>query len=268
MDLSIIILNYKASKLVRQCLKTIGLCRPQIDHEVIVVDNCSQDGCEVEVRKTMPSAKFIGNDRNLGFAAGNNIGMREAKGRYWLLLNPDITVKPGAIEAMVKFMDNNPDVGICGPRLVRGNGTADESCYRYPSPWTPLCRRTRLGQTEFGKKELDRYLMVDYDRKTPRDVDWILGAAMMVRQEAIDEVGKLDERYFLYFEDADWCRSFRQAGWRVSYFSGAEMVHYHEKESAKGNPVISLFKPVFRAHVASCIKYFKKWGWVTPPSVS
>lgn len=268
MDLSIIILSYRSARLVRQCLKTIRLCDPQVSHEVIVVDNGSGDGCGEIVRREMPEARFIDAGANLGFAAGNNLGIRQAQGRYLLLINPDITVKPGSIEASLRFMEENPDVGICGPKLVRGNGQADESCFRYPSPWTPLCRRTVIGKTGFGHRELDRYLMADFDRAATRDVDWVLGAAMLVRRKAMEAVGRLDEQYFLYFEDADWCRAFRQAGWRIVYFAGAEMVHYHEKESAKGNPLISLIKPAFRAHIASCFKYFRKWGWLTPPSVS
>jgi GT2 family glycosyltransferase len=268
MDVSIIILNYKSTRLVRQCLKTIRLLAPQVRHEVIVVDNGSGDDCGAAVAREYPSARFIDAQANLGFAAGNNLGIRQAQGRHLLLLNPDITIRPGSVEALVDYMDREPTVGVAGPRLVKGNGESDESCFRYPSPWTPICRRTPLGQTRFGRRELDRYLITDYDRRSTRDVDWVLGAAMMVRRRALDQVGPLDERYFLYFEDADWCRSFQAAGWRVSHFADAEMVHYHEKESAKGNPLLALRKPAFRAHIHSCLKYFRKWGWDTPPSVS
>lgn len=262
-DLSIIILNYKSRGLVKQCVKTIGLCAPALSHEIIVVDNDSGDGTGEMLAAAFPRVRFIASPANVGYAAGNNLGIRAARGRYVVIMNPDITVRPGALEAMAAFMDANPDVGILGPKLVRPDGELDPSCYRFPTYAIPAYRRTPLGRMPAGRAAVARYLMDDYDKEDTRDVDWLLGAVLMVRREALDQVGPLDERYFLYFEDTDWCRRFWQAGWRVVYFTGAKMVHYHERLSAQGNWLVSPFRKSARIHIASCIKYFRKWRGVT-----
>ncbi len=259
MDLSIVILNYKSKGLVKQCVKTIGLAAPKPSYEIIVVDNDSRDGTGEMLAALFPHVKFIQSPANLGYAAGNNLGIKAATGRYVVIMNPDITVRPGSFEAMVAFMDLNPDVGIMGPKLVHPDGSLDASCYRFPEYAIPVYRRTPLGRLPAGKRAVASYLMEDYDHETTRDVDWLLGATLMVRREALDAVGLLDERFFLYFEDTDWCRRFWKAGWRVVYFTGANMVHYHERLSAQGSWLVSPLRKSTRIHIASCIKYFAKW---------
>jgi len=259
MDLSIVILNYKTAKLVRQCIKTIKLYEPAVAYEIIVVDNDSRDGAEEMLRQHYPEVKFFRSESNAGYAAGNNLGIRQAIGRYVMILNPDITVKQGAIENIVRYLDGHRDIGIIGPKLVKPSGEVDESCYRFPGYLIPIYRRTPLGKLAAGRRALDHYLMADYDRRMTRDVDWLLGAVLVVRREALLHVGLFDERYFLYFEDTDWCRRFWQAGYRVVYYTGAEMVHYHERLSARGNWFTSLFRRSTRVHIVSWIKYFRKW---------
>lgn len=261
-ELSIIILNYKSRGLVKQCVKTIGLCAPSVSHEIIVVDNDSKDGTGEMLAAAFPHVRFIQSSANVGYAAGNNIGIRAARGRYVVIMNPDITVRPGALEAMTAFMDANPDVGIMGPKLVHPDGSIDPSCYRFPTYAIPVYRRTPLGRLQSARVAVAKYLMEDYDKQATTDVDWLLGAVLMVRREALDGVGMLDERYFLYFEDTDWCRRFWQAGWRVVYYTGAKMVHYHERLSAQGNWLVSPFRKSTRIHISSCIKYFRKWQGV------
>lgn len=260
MDLSIVILNYRSKGLVKQCVKTIGLYAPKASYEIIVVDNDSGDGVGAMLEERFPEVRFIRSPANVGYAGGNNLGVRAARGRYVVIMNPDITVRPGALDAMVAFMEANPEVGIMGPKLVHPDGSIDASCYRFPTYAIPIYRRTPLGRLASGRQAVSRYLMEDYDHRTTRDVDWLLGAVLMVRRSALDEVGPLDERYFLYFEDTDWCRRFWQAGWRVVYYTGAEMVHYHERLSAQGSWIVSPFRRSTRIHIASCIKYFRKWG--------
>jgi GT2 family glycosyltransferase len=260
MDVSIIILNYKSKGLVRQCVKTIRLCAPKTSYEVIVVDNDSGDGVGAMLASQYPEVRFIQSPKNVGYAAGNNLGLRAARGRYLVIMNPDITMRPGSLDAMVAFMDSHADVGIMGPKLVHPDESIDVSCYRFPGYAIPIYRRTPLGKLPAGRRAVSRYLMSEYDRKGDRDVDWLLGAVLMVRRSAIEKVGLLDERYFLYFEDTDWCRRFWQAGWRVVYFTGAKMVHYHERLSAQGSWLVSPFRKSTRIHISSCIKYFMKWG--------
>lgn len=259
MDLSIVILDYKSKGLVRQCVKTIKLFAPRCDFEIIVVDNASEQGTAAMVRREFPEVTMIESPRNLGYAAGNNLGLARAKGRYVLILNPDITVRPGAIEAMIAYMERHPDIGILGPRLMHPDGSVDESCYRFPEPMIPVYRRTPLGKSSAGRRALGRYLMADHDHRANADVDWLLGAVLMVRREALAKVGPLDERYFLYFEDTDWCRRFWAAGYRVVYLAEVEMVHYHERLSAKSYWLTGLFHKATRIHITSCLKYFAKW---------
>jgi len=259
MDLSIIILNYKSKNLTKQCIKTIKLCEPKLSYEIIVVDNASRDGVGAMLKERFPDVRFIAAKENLGYAAGNNLWLRAATGRFLMILNPDITVRPGAIEAAVGYLGAHPEVGILGPKLVKPDGRVDESCYRFPTPLIPVYRRTPLGRTKAGREALRRYLMVEYDRRETREVDWLLGAVLLVRREAYEKVGPFDDDYFLYFEDTDWCRRFRAAGFKVVYFTGSEMVHYHERLSAKGNWFTSLFNKATRVHIQSCIKYFRKW---------
>lgn len=265
MDLSVVILNYKNRGLVRQCVKTIELYAPKLAYEIIVVDNDSQDGTELMMATHFPKEKFphvtfIQSGGNIGYAGGNNIGIKASSGKYVCIMNPDITVRAGALDELVRFMEANPEVGVCGPKLTHPDGSLDHSSYRFPTPAIPVYRRTPLGKTAAGKKALSSYLMADADRNVTRDVDWLLGAVLMVRREAIDQVGLLDDRYFLYFEDTDWCRRFWQAGWRVTYHAGANMVHYHERLSAQGSWITGPFRKSVRIHISSCIKYFRKWG--------
>lgn len=263
MDLSIVILNYKTKGLTQQCVKTIGLCAPHCEYEVIVVDNASGDGTGEMLAAKFPQVRFIASPTNVGFAAGNNHGIRAARGRYVMLMNPDITVRPGAIDAMLARMEADPTIGVLGPKLVKPDGALDPSCYRFPSIAIPVYRRTPLGRLPAGKKALSDYLMEEYDREQAADVDWLLGAVLMVRREALEAVGLLDERFFLYFEDTDWCRRFWEKGWRVVYMAGAKMVHYHERLSAQGSWLLSPFRRSTRIHIASWIKYFAKWSGAT-----
>jgi hypothetical protein len=260
MDVSIVILNYKNRGLVAQCIKTIKMFAPTRSYEIIVVDNASGDRLGDFLAVQHPEVKFIALDRNDGYAAGNNRGIEAASGRYVLVMNPDITVRPGAIDAMVKFMDDNPAVGVSGPKLLKPNGQVDESCFRFHHWMTPIYRRTPLGRLPVGQRENGRYTMSDFDRQQTRDVDWLLGAVLMVRRSALERVGQLDEKYFLYFEDTDWCRRFWQAGYRVAYFSGATMVHCHERASAQVAWMLGPFNRVARTHIKSCVRYFRKWG--------
>jgi hypothetical protein len=260
MDVSIIILNYKSAGLVWQCIKTIRLFPPECSHEIIVVDNASGDGVEQAVTSRFPDVRILHASKNGGYAVGNNMGIRASHGKYVLIMNPDITIRPGTVDAMVRHMEASPDVGILGPKLVHPDGTLDVSCYRFPTYGIPVYRRTPLGSVlPAGRRAVASYLMEEYDHATTSDVDWLLGAVLMIRRSALDQVGLLDERFFLYFEDTDWCRRFWQAKHRVVYFTGAEMVHYHERLSAQGSWLTSVFRPSTRIHIASCIKYFWKW---------
>jgi len=265
MDLSIIILNYKTRGLLKQCLKGIRLFNLPLKYEIIVVDNASNDGTAEMMKEEFKEVKFIQSEFNRGFSAGNNLGIKEARGKYLLLLNPDIAVLNNAIFKMYQFMEANPKIGLAGPKLLNPDGTIQMSVKRFPSFWAHLYRRTPLGKLPFARRVIREYLMMDWDHKDSRPVDWVLGGSMIVRREALDKVGLLDERFFLYFEDVDWCRRFWQAGWQVYYIAEAEMVHYYKRESAENPGLGGLFKFPTRAHIASGIKYFVKYLGVPLP---
>jgi hypothetical protein len=259
-DVSIVINSFRTRNLLRQCLKALFDMPPQRSFEVVVVDNDSRDGTAEMVREQFPQVRLIVSDRNRGCTGGSNLGLVAARGGHVMIMNSDIIVRPGSIDALSSFLDGHPDVGAVGPRLLRPNGEADESCYRFPTLGTPLYRRTPLGRLPFAKKALDRYLMADFDHQTTRDVDWLLGSSIMVRREAMNQVGLMDERIFMYFEDTDWCRRFWEAGWRVVFFPGSELVHFHDRSSAKKAWFVApLVSTTARHHIASWLKYLIKY---------
>ncbi len=261
--LSIIILNYKSGGLTRECLRGLIAADLKLDHEIIVVDNNSEDNIGAILTKEFPQVKFIELEVNRGYAAGNNAGIKQAQGEYILILNPDITVFAGQIEKLVDFMENNPRVGLAGPRLVNPDGSLQYSCYKFPKFLLPLYRRTWLGETIKAQGELDEYMMKKWDHKNNRVVDWLLGACLITRRSALSEVGLLDTRYFLYVEDTDWCRRFAQKKWEVWYVAEVELVHFHERQSAEAPWLIALFSKIAWIHIASWLKYFWKWRKVS-----
>lgn len=261
MKLSIVILNYKSRGFTRQCVKGILSQPPPFAYEVLVVDNHSNDGVEDMIRNEFPSVQFIQTGKNLGMAAGNNRGIRQSKGDYVCVMNPDIAVVGNALEKMVAYLEAHRDVGIAVPKLLNPDGTVQTSCRRFQTPWIILLRRSPLGQLPFGKRHLQTFLMLESDHNMVQPVDWALGACMMVRRTAMEKVGLLDERYFLYFEDMDWCRRFWEAGFPVMYLGKiAEMYHYHQRQSATSFGFRNLFSYPTRVHMMSALKYFMKFS--------
>ena len=255
--ISIIILNYQTKNLVKYCIKGIKFLNLNLDYEIIVVDNVSNDGIEEMIRENFSEVKFIQAKKNRGYAAGNNLGIKSARGKYILILNPDVVVLEGAIEKMYEFMETHPEAGLLGPRLNSPDGSLQETCYRFPKFFTPFFRRTFLGKLWFVKKHLDQFLMRDYDHQTARKVNWLQGSCLIARSKAIGEVGLLDERFFTYFEDTDWCKRFWQKNWEVWYLPEIEIIHYHGQASSGG--LLNIFKKPTRIHIASWLKYFWKY---------
>lgn len=258
MKLSIIILNYNTRGLLRQCLKAIRANPPDFSYELIVVDNDSRDGSVAMVLQEFPDARTLKLSENLGYAGGNNRGLEVAEGEYLAILNPDVLVLPNAFSKLVNFLDANSDVGMVGPKLLNPDRTVQYSCYRFPTLLTPVFRRTVLGLFPVAKKHTREYLMADWNHDTTQDVDWLLGGALVIRRDAYEKVGLLDERFFLYFDDVDYARRMHAAGFRVVYLHEAEMIHFHQRESA-GSLASLIAKKTTRIHVASAIKYFLKW---------
>ena len=220
-DLSIIIVNWNTREYLLRCLKSVFGSENSPSWEVIVVDNGSQDGSGTEVKQFFPKIHLIANEQNLGFAKATNQGLTHASGRYLLLLNPDTEVKQGAIDRFVHFIENHPDAGIAGGQLLNQDGSKQNSIANFPSLATELLNKTLLRRffpEKFPGKERV-YLK-------PIEVDSVIGACMVVRREAMEKVGVLDEDYFLFFEETDWCYRMKKAGWKVFHVPQAEVVHF------------------------------------------
>lgn len=259
-DISLVILNYNQLGLTRECVKNFKAHETHASLEIIVVDNSNDRHLRETLEKRYPDVVYIPIKKNNGYAAGNNEGIKASTGRYVAIVNPDITPFPGSLDALIDYMDAHKDVGIAGPRLYNPDGSVQQSYYRFHSLLTPVYRRLSIGKLSFGKRHLDKFLMADIPMDTPRDVDWLLGACLFVRRSALQEVGNLDERFFVYFEDTDWCRRFWSYDWKVRYVPAAEMLHLHLRESAHTMGLKALFQPSTRIHIYSAIKYFlKQW---------
>ncbi len=233
--------------------------------EIIVVDNNSGDDSVYLLRSDFPEITVIDNHENMGLASGVNTAIRKAKGSYYLILNPDMIAMPDAVTTLVDFMDKNPDVGVSGGKLLSPNGKLQYSCYRFYTMMTIVYRRTFLGKTKKGKEAIRQFLMKDFNHAEERDVDWLMGACLMVRKKALEKVGKMDEQFFLYFEDVDWCRRFWEKGWRVTYVPKAMFSHFHQR-SSEGRAILGIVtnRPT-REHIISAYKYFRKfWGKPLP----
>lgn len=257
MEISLIIVNYKTGPLTAACVESILKQKLPFPLEIIVVDNNSGDESVAFLRSDFPEITVIANDTNLGLAAGVNRGLQEARGKYCLILNPDMIVFPGAIEALRDYFDRHPQAGVAGGQLISANGEVQDSCYRFYTPMTIIYRRTHLGKTKRGRQRVARFLMKDFDHRSTREVDWLLGACLLVRRAALKEVGGMDERFFLYFEDVDWCRRFWEAGWKVVYVPAAKFSHFFQRSSDRGLLGI-LTNFVGREHLKSAVKYFWK----------
>jgi len=226
-DLSIIVVSHEHAAFLRTCLSSLPAAVGDLTYEVIVVDNRSADGSAEVARQTCPDATVLVNDRRRGFSANCNIGLARSSGGYVLLLNPDTEASPGSIATMARYLDEHPDVGVVGPQLRFPDGSVQPSCRRFPTLGSAIARRSPLRRA-LGQSSLNaRHLMLDVDHGETRDVDWMLGACLMTRREALDDVGTLDERFYLYVEDIDWCLRMHQHGWRVIYLPAAQIIHHH-----------------------------------------
>jgi GT2 family glycosyltransferase len=260
--LSIIILNYNQADFCRICLSNLKKAQIKLDYEIILVDNNSSNKNKIkltELKDNFPAVRFIFNSQNLGFAQANNLATAKARGEYILILNPDVIVSPGAIEKLYHFLKKDPLIGVIGPQLLNPDKSIQSSCYRFPKIYTPFVRRTCLGKYPPFKKELRHYLMQDFNHQEIKTVDWLMGACLMFKKEVFLKVKGFDQRYFLYFEDVDFCRQLNQSGYQVVYYPESKMIHFHQRLSAEERSFKALFKKITWIHVISAVKYFWKW---------
>lgn len=233
LDLSIIIVSYNTKDFIDKCLESIrSTINGKLDYEIIVVDNASTDGSLESIKHYVSSVKYgnikiIGNKNNLGFSKANNIGVRKAKGRYLLFLNPDTVVYPNTLETMVEFMDKNKDTGAATCKVVMPNGELDDATHRgFPTPWNAFAHFSGLSKIFPRSKLFGGYNLGWMDLNKIHEIDACAGAFMILRREAGQEVGWWDEDYFFYGEDIDFCYKLKQKNWKVYYVPTASILHY------------------------------------------
>ncbi len=226
MDISIIIVAWNVREMLISCLKSVFAETKGIDFEVIYVDNASKDGSVDMVTREFPGVRIIQNSRNEGFIKANNQGIEISKGRYVLLLNSDTVVLDNAIEKMVKFADANPKSAVIGCKVLNPDRTLQRSCFMYPSLLNMFLSATYLYKIFPKNKFFGRERMTWWDFSEVREVETICGCCSLIRKEALEQVGLMDDRYYVYGDDPDWCYRFKKAGWKIQFTPAAEIVHY------------------------------------------
>jgi GT2 family glycosyltransferase len=223
--LSIVVLSWNTEDLLRTCLERLAAAELK-DAEVIVVDNASSDGSAAMVRTRFPGARLIVNERNLGYAAGNNVGIAAARGRYVFLLNSDTEVEPDATRRMVEYLEAHPDCGAVAARLLNLDGTVQRACKRFPTLAVAIGFDTWFGKRFPFARVLERYDYAEFDHLSSRDVAQPPAAALMLPARVLAEVGTFDEDLFLFFNDVDLCRRIHARGWRIHYLAEARIKHH------------------------------------------
>ncbi|MUG73955.1 glycosyltransferase family 2 protein [Paenibacillus validus] len=262
MDLSIIVLNYNTKQLTLNCLESIRNSVTEYLYEIILVDNHSTDGSIEAFEKHYPEIELIRNQVNVGFSKGNNQAMKIARGRYVLLLNSDTIVNSDTLDVMLQFMDQQPTVGAAGCKVVLPDGSLDKACRRgFPTPSASFYYAFGFAKLFPRVPRFNQYQLSYLDPDQDYPVDCLVGAFMMVRREVIDQVGMLDEDFFMYGEDIDWCYRIKEAGWGIHYYPYTEIVHY-KGASSRRRP----FKIIYEFHRAMILfhkkHYEKKYSWV------
>jgi GT2 family glycosyltransferase len=230
--ISVVIVGWNAKHYLELCLESLAKAPQRRSTEVLVVDNASTDGSVEMIETKFPWVKLIKSSENLGFAKGNNVAIRQCQGRYIALVNPDVIVFPGCLDALADFLDQHPKVGNVGPRVLNPDMSMQSTCRRFPTLWNNFCSATGLS-TRFKNSPFfagEHMFYFPHDRTLAVDV--IVGCFSMIRRETLDEVGLLDEGLFMYGDDVDWCRRAWNAGWQVMFYPGGQAIHDRGKITA------------------------------------
>jgi GT2 family glycosyltransferase len=254
-DLSIVIVNWNVRELLRACLRSLD---PNLHAEVIVVDNASSDGSVEMVRGEFPTVRLIANGRNLGYGAAINQAVSQCTGDYLLILNPDTEVRPGAVHRLVEFIYERPRAACVGPHLVNPDGSTQSSRRSFPGLWTAFVESTILQRWFGGLGALRRFYRSAQPDDVPQQVDWLVGACLLLRRAALDEVGGFDERFFMYSEEMDLCYRLRQAGYEIWFVPRAEVMHHEAASSSQ-----DLFRRNVNFH-ESRYRFFRKHHGAAP----
>lgn len=261
MNISVVIVNWNVRELLRRVLTSVFDEATRIHSdtsdivEVLVVDNGSQDGSAAMVAREFPNVRLLANENNRGFSVACNQAIAASAGEAVLLLNPDAELQPGALSTLARYLEAHPEVGVVGPKLLDQDGATQSSRRRFPTLATAFLESTVL-QSYFPRHpHLDYYYCRDRSDDQEQEVDWLVGACLLIRTRALDEVGELDERFFLYFEEMDWCRRAGAQGWRVIYLPEARVLHHYGQSSAQ-----DLRQRHIRFTESKCRYYAKHYG--------
>jgi GT2 family glycosyltransferase len=251
MKLSIIIISWNVRKELLDCIGSIRNNPPSCHFEIIVVDNASIDDTIEAVKSNFPEVELIINETNRGFAVANNLGIQKTRGQYILFLNPDTIVHPHSLDILINFMDKNKDAGVCGPKLLNFDGSLQESIREFPTFRAALHRHTAFRYLYIFKWMYKKWAMKEHDDKQ-MDVDQVMGAALMTRKSIIEQVGPMDEQFFMYYEEVDLCYRIKTAGWHIVYVPESEITHIGGCSSGQ----IPAEKRIMA--LTSLLKFFKK----------
>ncbi|WP_240414729.1 glycosyltransferase family 2 protein [Paenibacillus periandrae] len=255
MDVSVIILNYNTCELTLNAIQSVYDSQTSFSYEIIVVDNHSTDSSVMEIRRRHPDVMLVENPKNDGFSKGNNIGIKIANGRYILLLNSDTIMGSDSLQTMTSFMDRNLSVGAAGCKIVLPDGSLDKACKRgFPTPSASFYYAFGISKLFPKVARFNQYQLGYLDPDQDYPVDCLVGAFMMVRKQAIDQVGMLDEDFFMYGEDIDWCYRIKQGGWQIHYYPYTQIVH-HKGASSRRKP----FKIIYEFHRAMYLFHSKHY---------
>lgn len=232
MDISVVIVGWNARPYLELCLESLESALPRRSMEVFVLDNASSDGSVQMVETRFPWVKLIKSSENLGFAKGNNVAIRQCQGRYVALVNPDVIVFPGCLDALADFLDQNPKVGNVGPRVFNPDMSQQSTCRSFPTLWNNFCSASGLSSAFRNSRFFAGEHMFYFPHDRTMAVDVLVGCFSMIRREALESVGLLDEKLFMYGDDVDWCRRCWKAGWQVVFFPGASAIHDRGKITA------------------------------------
>jgi GT2 family glycosyltransferase len=252
-DVSIVIVTRNVRSMLRDCLLSLHAdLDGDLTSEVFVVDNASSDGSASMVRDEFPWARLFVNVEDRGFAASNNVAFKHCAGRHVMMLNSDTIVHKGAVPALVRYLDENPRVGMVGPRLVNPDGTTQRSCWKLPSLTRVLYEALMLDAAFRSRSRFGNYEDWNHDRE--RSIEFIVSAAVMIRGAALERVGQLDEQYFIFGDDYDWSRRLHNAGWQTMYYPTAEITHFGGQSTSAVAPVASIVEAT-----KSKDKYYRKF---------
>ncbi|HHX58386.1 MAG TPA: glycosyltransferase family 2 protein [Candidatus Moranbacteria bacterium] len=262
-ELSIIITSYRQPEILKLAIESIKSNIGEISYEILSVDGGTQEKTTDLMREEFPEVRFFPHVENVGLEPLINKGLKEARGEFLLVMNADIIFKDDSFRSMLDYLKLHPDVGLLGPKLINFDGTFQQSCFRFYTPWTILYRRTFLGKFSFAKKHLAKFEMKSQLKKEkPIEVDWLMGSILMTSRKVVQKVGFMNLGGFMYMEDVDWCWSMWKNGYKVIYYPFAKVYHYHGKQSGNkgflGVTSSLLFNRYTRHHTVSAFKFFKK----------